>query len=730
MPFCRAAVLVTALGLAADGDAARQIALRVEPPQPVAAITLRNGEALQSMSVRDGKFNVPADLPLPWTVGLTRFEAITYTREDLDAGRPLLLRELATLSGIIQARPSPSQRFTWLSVRAADGATPEERELARANDGAFRLRAPAGRYHGAVFGGDCATRIRSGVVLAPGGTTDLGTLTCEPTVAVALRVLDGRSDEAVANARVIWDPPVALNANVARVLYANRWSGRTDRRGALTVRGVGPVPVPARWRVEAEGFAAAQTAGTQIAEAKSVSVPDVKLQPTPQVIVHVRLPKDPEDLAGATLYVGERQDPRTRRYRAVGRAPFREGEVRFTLRSHGPKRLWVESAEGRKLLYRDLEVDRAVTEIRLEPRRAEIQGKVRSGDEAVEGAIVRVADPTDGSTVLAMVRTDDDGQYRLSTWQSGSAFLYAIGAGGPGLVSGSKSARLEIVSGGDHRVDFDLDGFGVTVEVVDAESGSPVEARVEAEVVSGSERRGGEQQTDSEGRLVLSGFRDGIAKLHVSAEGYAAESLELPLRESSPPHVVRMHRTSPVTGRVVDARGAPIPGARVMAGFSSNFEMNPRYFAETDPAGRFRFDSPPEAGTPVYVLGAGHALTIAILSRDGENTIVLHPPGTGVVTLLQDHAPPAKLHLVMAAPTGGGRIPLGVLEELAELNGMTAFQLHGNSKDGTLVLPEFLGPGSWELFIVLRGEPAPSFHHVGTIRTPLPRSIALSFASP
>ncbi|MGZ5440559.1 MAG: carboxypeptidase-like regulatory domain-containing protein [Thermoanaerobaculia bacterium] len=730
MPLLHAAVLVMALGLAADGDAARQIALRVDPPQPVTAITLRNGEALLSIGVRDGQFDVPAELPLPWTVGLTRFEATNYTREDLDAGRPLLLRELATLSGIIQARPSPSQRFTWLSVRAADGAAPEEREIARANDGAFRARVPAGRYHGAVFGGDCATRIRSGVVLAPGVTTDLGMLICEPTVAVAVRVLDGGSENAVANARVIWDPPTALNANVARVLYADRWSGRTDRRGALTVRGVGPVPVPVRWRVEAEGFATAQTAGTQIAEAKSVSVPDVKLQPTPLVVVQVRLPKDPEDLAGATLYVGEPKEPRTRRFRAVGRAPFREGDVRFTLRSHGPKRLWVESAEGRRLLDHDLEVDRAVTEVRLEPRRAEIHGTVTQSDETVAGATVRVADPTDGAAVLARVRTDDDGHYRLSTWQSGSAFLYAIGAGGPGLVSGSKSARLEIVSGDDHRVDFDLDAYGVTVEVVDAESGSPVEARVQTEVVSGHQRGGGEQQTDANGRLVLSGFRDGIAKLHVSADGYAAESLELPLREGAPAHVVRLRRASPVTGRVIDARGVPIAGARVLAGFSSDFEMNPRHLAETDPAGRFRFDSPPEEGTPVYVIGAGHALTIAMLNHDGENTLVLHPPGTGVVTLLQDHAPPPKLHLVLAAPTGGGRIPLGVLDELAELNGMTAFQLHGSSTDGTLVLPEFLGPGSWELFIVLRGAPAPSYHHVGTIRTPLPRSIALSFASP
>lgn len=66
MPLLRAAVLVTALGLAADGDAARQIALRVEPPQPVAAITLRNGEALQSMSVRDG-----IRTPLPQSIALS-----------------------------------------------------------------------------------------------------------------------------------------------------------------------------------------------------------------------------------------------------------------------------------------------------------------------------------------------------------------------------------------------------------------------------------------------------------------------------------------------------------------------------------------------------------------------------------------------------------------------------------------------------------------------------------
>lgn len=289
---------------------------------------------------------------------------------------------------------------------------------------------------------------------------------------------------------------------------------------------------------------------------------------------------------------------------------------------------------------------------------------------------------------------------------------------------------MEIRSGGDHRVDFDLDAFGVTIEVVDGESASPIEAVVRSEIVSGDQRTFGEQQTDADGRLVVSGFRNGVAKLHVSAAGYGAESLELPLGDDAPVRVVRMRRSSPVAGRVVDARGTPIDGALVLGGYASEFDMNPRHLARTDPAGRFRFDSPPAAGTPFYVVAAGHALSIAAMTPGAENTIVLHPPGTGVVTLLQDHAPPTKLHLVMAAPIGGPRVPLGVLDELAELNGMTAFQLHGSGKDGTVVLPAFLGPGAYELFIVRRGAPAPSFHPVGTIRTPLPRSIALSFTSP
>jgi len=65
----------------------------------------------------------------------------------------------------------------------------------------------------------------------------------------------------------------------------------------------------------------------------------------------------------------------------------------------------------------------------------------------------------------------------LTTYQSGRLYLYTIGAGGAGRISGSASTNVQ-ATGADLRVDFELPASGFTISVVDAQSGAPIRAHV------------------------------------------------------------------------------------------------------------------------------------------------------------------------------------------------------------------------------------------------------------
>lgn len=97
------------------GDTARIVTLRIEPPQAMSAIVLRSGQQVLAVPVTNGKAIVPGDLALPWSLGLTTFEPASYTQADLDAGRPLVVRELGRLRGTVR-RPARTrgEQSTWL----------------------------------------------------------------------------------------------------------------------------------------------------------------------------------------------------------------------------------------------------------------------------------------------------------------------------------------------------------------------------------------------------------------------------------------------------------------------------------------------------------------------------------------------------------------------------------------------------------------------------------------
>src|SRR5688572_10952419 len=184
------ALLPLLLWAPVSAAAVHHVELRVVPPQSVRAIAVRGGEAVRSVEVRNGKATIPADLPLPWSLGMVRFEADPFTREHLDGKRPWVIRELGIVRGRLEHRAAgQKERFTWLLARSGSGSV-EEIDVAPGEDGAFELRVAAGTYDGVLLGATSATRIRSGIVVRPGEPTDLGGVVPEPAVPISLRVVD------------------------------------------------------------------------------------------------------------------------------------------------------------------------------------------------------------------------------------------------------------------------------------------------------------------------------------------------------------------------------------------------------------------------------------------------------------------------------------------------------------------------------------------------------------
>jgi len=708
----------------------RQVVVRIEPRREVTAIVIRNGDRTEAVSVKDGRIAVPADFPLPWSLGMRRFEAEPYTAADLERKRPWVIREFGTLTGRVE-RPSPKDgdRYVWL----LQGSSSEvlEREVILDAGGAFHVDLPAGTYQGALLGLSTATRIRSGLVVQPGVATDLGTFVAEATVPISVRVLDAKSGKPVVGARVVWDPPGdILNSGVIRKLYARRWGATTNDGGIAQIGAVGPLPHSVRWRVEAKDYAPAQTARLQPKTPRRVTLPDVRLRREPTVVVRVRYPRGDDGLEKCTLVAGERRDPNVVRYTPTGRGKLREGDSSFEFPSYGQKRVWVEDKSGKTLFYRDFEVTEEATLVELTLLPIEISGRVTHRGKGLPDMLVALADQNNAELVLAKTPTNDDGEYRMTTWQSGKLHIYTISRRDrAGALTGHASVELDTDGRTELRADLEIPDAGFGIRVVDSVSGTPVQAEVD--VRSSYENGRGVMvvlETDAEGRLDVSGTPEGKARLHITAKGYRAVDVEIIIRKDARDQVVRLEQSGGVTGRVVNAQGAPIAGARVLGGYVDELFQDAFYRAETDANGRFTFDAAPSLGTTFHVAATGHALGLTTLRADQPTTVVLHPPSSTFASLRENNQAPDKVFLVMAA-AGQAFIPLGVMQEFAELNGMDLYQLCGSSPNGDVILPEFLGPGTYDLYLARRGGKPFIYQRVGTITTPLRTNAVLVIPS-
>ncbi len=282
-------------------------------------------------------------------------------------------------------------------------------------------------------------------------------------------------------------------------------------------------------------------------------------------------------------------------------------------------------------------------------------------------------------SAIAQALSDSDGAYRISL-ASIAAGRYVVVAGCDGHASASVPWEQ---SGRSSRLDFTLVHVVPTAGVVvgpdgEAVSGALVEARLPRAVNVAAGAVLDRAVTDAEGRFRL-GVRRAAFTLVASAGGYSpSEPAEV--TAGSDGLVVALGAAIEVDGRVIDAGGEPVAGARVSlytgpAGQSTaagiRQQRSPFWWSrasrlaevETGPDGGFRFGGAPVEGLAVVVAErSGHTrdeaeIRLGELSAEEDVSVelVLDPAVTLAGTVVDRHAQPVPGALVLLAPGGAVR---------------------------------------------------------------------------
>ncbi|MEZ5988270.1 MAG: carboxypeptidase-like regulatory domain-containing protein [Planctomycetota bacterium] len=194
-------------------------------------------------------------------------------------------------------------------------------------------------------------------------------------------------------------------------------------------------------------------------------------------------------------------------------------------------------------------------------RGAMVSGQVTGKEDGrpIPGAGIRIT-VSGESPHLGETRTGADGRYRLTDLPAETVYALCF-APHQGVPVGK---QLDIVAGGKHVVDFELEsGRSVTGVVTDASTGKPIPGAHIATVWSFQPH----VETDGVGRFaVVVPKASHYQALYVRTEGYVQQAEPIPLELERID--IALHRGGSIKGRVIDGNGAGIPEAYVAAGAS------------------------------------------------------------------------------------------------------------------------------------------------------------------
>lgn len=457
---------------------------------------------------------------------------------------------------------------------------------------------------------------------------------------------------------VVLLPPPAMPPLCWQALSAvgfERW--QVGRGGVFTV---GPLP-PGRWTLRlTAAFHEPQEVQVELAAGlPTLVLPPVTLSPRGRVVLDVRV--SPSE--GLTLLVEEvgREPGSPPRYLpgrqvalTAGQQPSLElplGRYRLQLRDAQPLPLWIDTVEV------------AVGEqtLTIEPQTVEVEGVVISRKGGVEGVRLEVVAAPE---VTVSVTTDATGAFALRLPKPDK---YLVEMHLPDGRWQLKLLDLSDASPGERvRRELEVTDTWVRGRVVSREGRPLAGAEVVYKLSSLAQVR--EQfmsslTADGEGRFFVPLSGRVSLELQVSHRGFLPTTLLWP---ADPPEevVVTLQPGLEVAGRVTDAAGRPLAGARVAVP-QGPFE-SPAATARADAEGRFTLTVP--LGS--ILLAWGHGARLGWTPAQETVHLTLAPLGQpSLLTLVgADRTPLARARLA-ALTAEGVVIPAEVLAAVQGLHG-------------------------------------------------------------
>jgi uncharacterized GH25 family protein len=539
---------------------------------------------------------------------------------------------------------------------------------------------------------------KAGLMIVSEQVLDVGTLTLDDGKTLRGRVVAAKDDAPIAGATVTLSQPQGFGRMMGNELPAG--AAITSLDGHFEIPGLEvrtyainagqPEYSPNSGRVEIPSDGDPEEFVIHLSKGGTVTglVRDAAKQPIPNASVLLLNPGRGEGPQTASAGVDGRYtfEKITPGEYTIIRAPTGGGPLMLF---GGMKQVAVR--EGETTVY-DLD----------EASKINLTGRVLKGGQPVPNAILFFTTPNpDGEAAdLRQSRTDADGRYQIGLDKAGS-YAVVVSAGGGGFMGGGRSATpVEVPDQPNPVVDIPLKAAAITGQVVNAEgkavSGAVVSA---AEAGSGGGSHGGSQdRTDPDGSFSIGGVSPGTYKLVVVASGYRnAEVPSVVVRDEndSPSVEVRLESGRTARGRVVDASGAGIAGAMVMAAPSGTLPSGRDALpATTDVNGGFVLTVPADGPIDVTAVAAGFppARANGIVPLDGSDIALRAPRGAQLrVTVLSAEGKPAAGARVVCRP-----VPAYLGSDyLTFLNSVPP-----SGTDGVAVVGS-LAPGSYELVVSL-----------------------------
>jgi protocatechuate 3,4-dioxygenase beta subunit len=292
--------------------------------------------------------------------------------------------------------------------------------------------------------------------------------------------------------------------------------------------------------------------------------------------------------------------------------------------------------------------------VRLTPTSEPVILRMRTGATFV----IHVADaagPIVGATVIVDSRTpvltDATGTARISGI---SSFFHDVRVSSAGHASGGFNLMLPEDPGGVIEKTVTLRSGAALAGIVVAPDGSRVrDAQIDIEDV---DHQWHEQiESDATGAWEVPMVAAGTYVMRATSKTYGSDADVTVELDGTRPHrdvVLKVAVAAQIVGTVVDATGAPVAGATVIAGR----EAADTFQAATDASGRFELLGVPGGGYDVLAHTGRDASPVmrvnVALNERVDVRLITQPAGIGGVVVDSSGAPIAEAH-VQAMPTGG-----------------------------------------------------------------------------